>query len=159
LPEFEASDDALSALAERRSLDSTDPVLRALGAWAANIDARPLPPPVPAAALFRPVRSARKTRTARWALGLTAGLTVWSTGIATANDGSPWSQLRDVTKQVYELGHHDPNRLPDWMVRVGPDLSGHGTSPKVSRSTQRPGLRSTAPGDAPGRPAGRLGVK
>jgi hypothetical protein len=139
-PGTEISDDAVSALAERRTFETTDPVLRAMRAWVAELDTHPIRPrPLPLAGLARG-RVPHRRRLVRMVVGLTAVLTVSSTGLAAAATGNPWTPLRFATRQVYEFARHDSGRIPEWMVRHGYREPDRGAADRGSRSMQRPPL-------------------
>jgi hypothetical protein len=159
MPGGDPSDDALSALADRRDVDATDPVLRAMGAWVARIDARPIAPlSVPVAAIARRQRTKHRRSLARWVVGLTTALTLSSTGFAAGVNGGPWEPLRYVTRQFYEFGQRDPGRLPDWAVRGGRFEDDRGAGDGESRSLDRPPLHRQGRAPALGGPRGRHGM-
>jgi hypothetical protein len=131
-----ASDELISALAERRRIDVGDPVLRALEAWVRRIDSQPMAPwtrPLPPVA-----KVTSSAELARRVAALTLALTVSSSGLATAVCGDPLSPLHFVKRQFTHLRHDQPHRAP-WSPgdRVGFDPR-RPAVPETSRSLQRP---------------------
>ena len=103
-----ATDIAVTALADRAPLESDghdDAALRLLGAWAADIDARPiavaLDAPAPASVRRRP----RGTK--RSVAAMTVALTLSSTGIAAAVQGDPFAPIHYVVDKFDPLGPPD----------------------------------------------------
>jgi hypothetical protein len=141
-----ASDDVISALAERRPVDDSDPLLRALQAWVERIDAVPLAPwtrPVPAC-----TKIASRGEMARRVAALTLALTLSSSGLATAVTGDPLSPLHFVAREFHQLGEPDTHRAPRWMDGRGKPGSQRGVAPGPSRSMEHrsppPRLRSAS---------------
>jgi hypothetical protein len=127
-----ASDAVISALAERRPIDGSDPLLRALEAWVDRIDAVPLAPwtgPVPMC-----VKTASRAEMARRAVALTVALTLSSSGIATAVSGDPLTPLHVVIRGFHHLRQPDKPRAPRWPDDLGRTPSGRSVAPELSRS-------------------------
>jgi hypothetical protein len=130
-----ASDAFISALSERRRIDGTDPVLRALEAWVVRIDSRPMAPwtrPLPPV-----VKTTSSAELARRVAALTLVLTVSSSGLATAVNGDPLSPLHFVKRQFTHLRHDQVYRGPGTPGgRAGFDPR-RAAVPETSRSLQR----------------------
>jgi hypothetical protein len=131
-----ASDELISALSERRRLDSVDPLLRSLEAWVQRIDSQPLAPWN--RALPPVAKAASRGELVRRVAALTLALTVSSSGLATAVTGDPLSPLHFVKRQITSLHRAELHRLPEWPGgRAGLD-PGRAAARQPSRSFERP---------------------
>jgi hypothetical protein len=129
------SDALISALSERRRIDSADPVLQSLEAWVQRIDAVPMAPWTQA---LPPVaKTARPVQLVRRVAALTLVLTVSSSGLATAVTGDPWSSLHFVKREIRSFGSSDARRPPEGPGGITTDPV-RGSAPEVSRSLMRP---------------------
>jgi hypothetical protein len=139
-----ATDLEVTALAERRPVESSDPALRALGAWTEDIDAHPV---VAAVETPLPASTRRRPRGAlRSIAAMTLALTVSSTGIATAVHGNPFAPINFVVDKFGHLGHPDRPAPVDLFGSRG---SARGQAPhkdaKARGADERRPSRSEAP--------------
>ncbi len=108
------TDCLVSDLAERRPIDGADPVIAALAALNAEIDAATLPPVVPrvylSASASTAGTSASVSAARRAGLAVTAvSLVVFgSSGLAAAVAGDPMLPLRYVAGKIFEHGLSEP---------------------------------------------------
>jgi hypothetical protein len=146
-----ASDLAVTALAERAPLhaeDADDSVVRLLQAWAADIDAHPVPvsdadDADDAALLATATHTRRRPRgaAARSVVAMTIALTLSSSGIAAAVQGNPLAPINYVVDKFGHLGaQHDRSSPVDLLgaPNLPPTEAGRGTSRDRAESAQRP---------------------
>jgi hypothetical protein len=139
-----ATDLAVTALAVRDPVDTDDPALRLLEAWAADIDAHPV-----AVVVEGPVEASTRRRP-RGALRsiavMTLALTVSSTGIAAAVQGNPFAPISFVVDKFGQFGH--PDRPPSIDLFGGRTGATGNTADKDGRARaaeQRRPARSQVP--------------
>jgi hypothetical protein len=103
---IQRADDDITALGNRVSGDTADPLLRVLEGWAAELDRRPMPDlsvdDVLAAA--GPGTGRTASRVATRSLALAVALTVSSTGVAAAVNGNPWAPIHFVVTHITTFG-------------------------------------------------------
>jgi hypothetical protein len=109
LADVHAADLSLSAISERRPLDSDDPALQALAGWAAEIDAHPMAIAVDPHAPVAPRRTSRHA--ARSVVAIAAALALSSGGIAAAVKGDPFAPINYMVDKFGAFGVRD--RTPD----------------------------------------------
>jgi hypothetical protein len=122
-----ATDLAVSALAERRPVDSDDSALHLLQVWAADLDGHP----ITVDAGFAESASARRRPrgAARTVVAMTLALTLSSTGIAAAVQGNPFGPIHFVVDKFGHLGNHDRSSPVDM-------IGGHKTPPADLRDRE-----------------------
>jgi hypothetical protein len=99
-----ATDLAMTALAERDPVQTDDPALRLLEAWAADIDTHPVMVVVEG---MDPSPRRRPRGALRSIAAMTLALTVSSSGIAAAVQGNPFAPIRFVVDKFGHFGHPD----------------------------------------------------